>query len=299
MEQPKWTQWMLPELMCLSDNKEHHRNEIIESAAEYLHLPEELKSEMINSNEARYVNRAGWALTYLKQSGLIDSTKRAYFKITDLGKKLLTKKPKELKKEDLKQYKGYQEFVTRNRKTEKQDVELKYDLIDDDAISPIENLKNSYEMYRQSVCDDMLDILKKCDDRFFERICVKLITAMGYGDGQTTPRSHDGGIDGIINQDKLGLDKIYIQAKRYNNHKVSRPEVNKFVGAVDMNGAKKGIFVTTDSFVSTVANVSSNSGIRIIFIDGQQLVRLMYDYNVGVTAEDSFVIKKIDADYFE
>ena len=289
---------MLPELVFLRDRKEHHRNEIIESVSKVLHLTEELKSEMISSNEARYTNRAGWALTYLKQSGLIESPKRAYFKITNLGMKQLAKKPAELTENDLKQYKGYQDFVARNKSIKKQETGQKNDS-NDDSVSPIENLKNSYEMYRQSVCDDMLDILKKCDDRFFERLCVKLITAMGYGDGETTPRSHDGGIDGIINQDKLGLDKIYIQAKRYNNHKVTRPEVDKFVGAVSIHGAKRGIFITTDSFVSSIANVSANSELRIVFIDGQQLVKLMYDYNVGVTSEDSFIIKKIDADYFE
>ena len=295
MEQPKWHEYMLPELKLLSDGETRHRNQIIELVADSMGLTDELKNEMISPIEARYTNRAGWALTYLKQSGLIETPKRAYFKITKLGLELLSKNPNSLQESDLKPYKGYQEFIARNRASNKQKKEEK----DDNNLPPLEQLRNSYEVYRQSVCDEIVDLLQNCDDRFFERICVQLISAMGYGEGQVTQRSHDGGIDGIINQDKLGLDKIYIQAKRYKDHKVSGIEIRQFIGDVVNNGAKKGIFMTSDSFVSGAENKITTMDVSIVLVDGQKMARFMYDYDVGVSKEDSFDIKRIDSDYFE
>lgn len=298
MEQPKWFEYMLPELKLMGDGQLRHRNEIIEKVANIMGLTEELKSEMISPIEARYTNRAGWALTYLKQSGLIESPKRAHFQITKIGLDYLSKNPKTLLESDLKQFKGYQEFMARNKVSNKQKKEEK-EVQDYNNLPPLEQLKNSYELYRQSVCDDLAELLRNCDDRFFERICVQLISAMGYGEGEVTQRSHDGGIDGVINQDKLGLDKIYIQAKRYKDHKVSGTEIRQFIGDVVNHGAKKGIFMTSDSFVSGAESKITTMDVSIILVDGQQMARYMYDYDVGVSEEDTFKIKKIDSDYFE
>ena len=302
MEQPKWQEYMLPILKFLYNKKEEGRHSIVEAIAKATKLTEALKAETITNGEPRYSNRIGWALTYLKQSALINSPRRGVFSITERGKKTVDEKPKSLSRKDLEQYEEYQEFKKRKKQTSSEDE-------DDEALdlTPEEMIESAEKSIRGSVCSDLLQKARSISPSAFEDLVIDLIKKMGYGDendslsGLRIGGSGDGGIDGIIKEDKLGLDIIYIQAKRYkDSNSVSAGIVRDFIGALNIKGAKKGIIITTSSFTKEAIKHSEDlKEPRIVLIDGERLVELMYEFGIGVSEQKFVSIKSTDYSYFE
>lgn len=300
MEQPKYYEYMLPELQILKDKKVYSRNELIDLAAKKLNVTDEQKREMINSGSPRYLGRGGWGLTYLKQAGLIFNPKRGLFQITDTGLNFISKHPSSLSVEDLKQFPSFIEFQARSSKDNDNQT-----VIIDSEITPDEQIQVAFNSLKQDVCDQLLNKILENDPYSFEKLVIDLVVAMGYGGnikdaGKATKKSGDDGIDGVINEDKLGLGKIYLQAKRYaKDHQVGSPEIQAFTGALNLQGAKKGIFITTSSFSKPALDLIHRSNIPIALIDGQKLVEYMFEYNLGVSTKTKYEVKEIDNDYFD
>lgn len=300
MEQPKYYEYMLPELQILKDKKVYSRNELIDLAAKKLNVTDEQKREMINSGSPRYLGRGGWGLTYLKQAGLIFNPKRGLFQITETGLDFLSKHPSSLSVEDLKQFPSFIEFQARSSKDNYNQT-----VIIDSEITPDEQIQVAFNSLKQDVCDQLLNKILENNPYSFEKLVIDLVVAMGYGGnikdaGKATKKSGDDGIDGVINEDKLGLGKIYLQAKRYaKDHQVGSPEIQAFTGALNLQGAKKGIFITTSSFSKPALDLIHRSNIPIALIDGQKLVEYMFEYNLGVSTKTKYEVKEIDNDYFD
>jgi restriction system protein len=307
MEQPKWDEYLLPELKYLSDGEVHKRHEIIDHVVDEMKLTDELKKQTISAGETVYDNRGGWGLTYLKQSGLIESPKRATFVITDLGKELLKTNPSSLVEKDLAKYPKYQEFMERSRpKNEKTDDAS---VPAASTLTPDEMIAQAQAQFRSQACSDLLEKIRDMDPNEFEKLVIKVLIAMGYGDGTEqsgirTGKTGDGGIDGVINQDKLGLDTIYIQAKHYKEgSNVDAHAVRDFVGALqgkESKGSRKGVFITTSDFTKEGREYAENiKDGKIILINGTDLANLMYDNDIGVTVDKVVKFKKIDTDFFD
>ena len=235
----------------------------------------------------------------MTKAGLLASPKRGLFQITEKGKDVLSKNPDEINVQFLEQFPGFIEF--RQLKREKSKNQDQLDL-SSSSTTPEENLENSYQALRSELGSEILTTIKSCSPEFFENLVIDLLVTMGYGGsrkeaGEAVGRSGDEGIDGIIKEDRLGLDIIYLQAKRWENV-VGRPEIQKFAGALQGQRAKKGIFITTSNFTKDAIDYARNIETKIILIDGVQLVDLMIDHNVGVSSEATYELKTIDSDYF-
>lgn len=301
MSIPDYQSIMLPLLKKISDGQEYKFRDIIEVLATDFNLTDEEWKELLPSGrQPIFDNRVGWAKTYLKKAGLIDSPKRAVIIITDEGLKVLNKRPASIDSKFLRQYPSFIEFQNVNRTSEVESVE------DDESNSqtPEENLESAYVKIRKSLAQELIKKVFELSPSFFERLVVELLVKMGYGGsikdaGKAIGKSGDEGIDGTIKEDKLGLDIIYIQAKRWQQGSViGRPELQKFVGALAGQGAKKGIFITTSSFTKDALDYSPKNETKIVLIDGVQLAQLMIDFNIGVTTQQVYELKKLDSDYF-
>jgi len=300
---PDFQSVMLPLMKYASDNREHTLREAIEALAEQFKLSEEELSELLPSGtQAIFDNRVGWAKTHLSKAGLLSSPRRSVFIITDRGKEILSKKPDFINMALLRQFPEYVEFT---KSTKKKDTSDKKEKPEESLFqnTPEETLEYAYQELRETLAEDLLERIKNISSSFFEKLVVELLVKMGYGGsikdaGQATRKSRDEGIDGIIKEDKLGLDIIYVQAKKWENV-VGRPEIQKFVGALAGQGAKKGIFITTSYFSNDALEYVPRNETKIVLIDGKMLAQLMIDYNLGVTPSKTFEIKKIDSDYFE
>lgn len=296
---PSYEDMMLPLLNFTSDKKEHSIYEAIEYIKNYYEISEEESAVLLKSGKQSVVsNRVGWARTYLKKAGLLDSQQRARFNITDLGLSVLREKPPKITDKYLMQFKSFQEFQKRDvtRKTEHLETET-------EVKTPLEMLEDSYTTLRSNLADELLSNIAKCSPKFFENLVVDLLVGMGYGGsiidaGQTIGKSGDGGIDGIIKEDKLGLDIIYIQAKRWEGP-VGAKEIRNFVGALAGQKANKGVFITTSCFTKDAINFVQQIQQKVILIDGQQLAQLMIDYDIGVSLEKAYHVKRVDHDFFE
>ena len=292
---------MLPLLQFAADNAEHSLREAIDTLANDFNLSEQERKELLSSGQgAVFGNRVGWARTYLKKAGLLESTRRGYFKITERGQTVLKKKPKRISAKFLQQFPEFQEFQKPRQKAAKQENETPQQT--NDKHTPAEIIESAYQDLRQSLASEILDVVKTCSPSFFERLVVDLLIKMGYGGsrkdaGEAIGGTADGGIDGIIKEDKLGLDTIYIQAKRWEGS-VSRPEIQKFTGALHGQNSNKGVFITTSTFTREALEYASKINIKIILIDGEQLAGLMIDHGVGVSPAATYEIRKIDRDYF-
>jgi restriction system protein len=245
-----------------------------------------------------FPNRVAWAKSHFKMAGLLENTKRSSFKITEQGKKLLSENHNEINLRTLKTIPAYLERTGRTK--------------DDDATSEIDNplitetpeeiLESNYLKIRKNLSQELLIKIKSCTPAFFENLVVELLVKMGYGGsikdaGKSIGKSGDEGIDGIIKEDRLGLDVIYIQAKRWEGS-VGRPEIQKFIGALAGQGAKKGVFITTSRYTPDAREYHPKNDTKIVLIDGEQLAELMIDFNLAVSVSTTFEIKKIDNDYF-
>jgi restriction system protein len=240
----------------------------------------------------------------MKKAGLLEPTRRGYYRITQRGLDLLKKKPQKINVKLLKQYPEFQEFQRLKGTRGGDRARDSEGTLDLEGTTPSEALEKVYENLRDELADDLLDKLKKATPAFFERIVIELLVKMGYGGsradaGKAIGRSGDGGIDGIIKEDKLGLDVVYIQAKRWDTNSVGRPDVMQFAGALQAQKANKGIFITTSRFTDDARNYVSQIGSKIVLIDGEQLAQLMIDHDVGVSTVSLYPVKKIDSDYFD
>lgn len=297
---PDYQTVMLPFLRFLKDGSEHNIGQVVESLADEFKLSPEERQQMLASGQQTVIlNRAGWARTYLKKAGLIESVRRGYFRITERGRSVLASKPERV---DIKYLERFPEFVAFR--------ELRHDRPGDAPTSgnsgseatPEEALDAAYGRLRVTLEADLIDQVKSASPAFFERLVVELLVRMGYGGtlrdaGQAVGRSGDGGIDGIIKEDRLGLDAIYIQAKRWDST-VGRPEIQKFAGALQGHRARKGVFITTSSFSADALDFASRIDSKIVLIDGAALAKHMIDHNVGVSVARSYEVKRIDYDYF-
>ena len=299
---PKYEKFMLPLLSFLSDSKEHVLREIQPAMAEYFNISEDEQNELLPSGtQTIFKNRVGWAATYLKKAGLISSSKRAHFKITDLGHSLLNEKPQEITSKSLEKYKNFTDFKTTKKKIS--DIKSSTDEFSISSTNPEEELELAHQNLHTELGSELLITIKSCSPDFFEQLVIDLLIAMGYGGsrkeaGTAMGKSGDGGIDGIINEDKLGLDTIYIQAKRWENS-VPVKEIRDFTGALASKKARKGVFITTSSFPKSVYEFVSSIEYKIILLDGTRLANLMIEYGIGVTTVKTFRVKEIDSDYFE
>ncbi len=295
MVMPDFQQLMLPVLTIVGDGKEHRRRDIFEKAAQAFNLTQEERTHLLPSGrQYTFDNRAGWAITYMKKAGVLISPSRGIIKITDRGKEVLKSKPSEINIKFLEKFPEFLDF--KNQQRAKQDQPST-------DLTPEEILENSYLELRNELSHELLERVKSCSPEFFERLVVDLLVAMGYGGsrseaGQRVGKSGDGGIDGIIKEDKLGLDVVNIQAKRWQNT-VGRPEIQAFVGSLAGNRAKKGVFITTSKFTDGAIDYVSRIEQKVVLIDGEELAQLMIDHDIGVNEESRYVIKKIDLDYFE
>ena len=297
---PDFQSCMLPLLIAISDGKEHEYKLVKKDIVLFFKISEDELRLKIPSNRAYlFDNRLGWANTYLKKAGLVISERRGHLQITKDGQNLLAKKPNGIKISDLKKFDKFKEFHTAKDKIDETE-----ELISDVMIkSPEEIIDSAFETIKHDLASDLLSTIKGCPPLFFENMVIDLLLKMGYGGsrkeaGSAIGKSGDGGIDGIINEDKLGLDSIYIQAKRWENT-VPVKEIRDFAGSLLSKKARKGIFLTTSDFPKSAYEFVNSIEPKIILIDGIKLASLMLENNVGVSTKDIYEIKSIDSDYFE
>lgn len=300
-EIPGFQKLMLPLLKIAKDNEEHSGSSVTEILAKQFNLDDDQRNQMLESgNQKVFNNRVNWARAYLKMAGLIEPTKRGYFKITQRGIQTLKENPQEI---NLKYLKRFPDYVELEKGWESNNPNPPNGDTKNTPQTPEELLESSYQDIRKTLAQEILSKIKLCSPSFFERLVVELLVKMGYGGsrmdaGKAIGKSGDEGIDGIIKEDKLGLDIIYIQAKKWENV-VGRPELQKFVGALAGQGAKKGIFITTSRFTNEAKDYIPRNETKIVLIDGELLASLLIDFNLGVSTQAVYELKKIDSDYFE
>lgn len=299
---PDYQSIMLPLLEFVSDGKEYKMRNVTDELALRFGVTEEEQKELLPSGVAPiFYNRTAWAKTYLKKAGLIDSPKQGIVVISKRGLEVLKKKPSSINVKFLKQFSEFVEFQTTKRENE-----TEIETNEEQSIqTPEESLETAYQKIRKSLASELINKVVELSPAFFEKLVVELLVKMGYGGsikdaGKAMGKSGDEGIDGTIKEDKLGLDIIYIQAKRWKpGNVVGRPELQKFVGALAGQGAKKGIFITTSIFTKEAIEYTPRNETKIVLIDGHQLAQLMIDYNLGCTPQQTYEVKKLDSDYFD
>ncbi len=279
-------------------------SDVVEDISNDLNLSDDERNELLPSGKQTTIsNRIHWAKTYLKQAGLVRSTRRAHFIITDAGRKVLNDRDATIDTKYLLKFEAFQEF--RSRSSETETTRPKANDETPANITPDEELRKAHKQINASLADDLLDRVRESTPAFFEEMIVKLLVAMGYGGtsedaGKALGRSGDDGVDGVIDQDPLGVDQIYIQAKRYKaGNTVGSGAIRDFFGGLSLKRAQKGIFVTTSNFSTSAISTARDLGGRIVLIDGAQLGKLMIRYNVGCRDEDVLHIKKVDEDFFD
>ncbi len=300
MPVPDFQSFMLPVLKIAGDGQDHYLSDVIELLALHFRLTEQEKKELLPSGrQSRLDNRVGWALTHMRKAGIFESTGRGKFRITARGLELLKTSPIGINMKTLLQYPEFVEFRKRQQDNNKQDEK---EIEPEHEQTLEETLETSYQNLKRVLAQELLERIKKCSPRFFERLVVDLLVGMGYGGsrkdaGQAVGQSGDGGIDGIIKEDKLGLDVVYIQAKRWEST-VGRPVVQAFAGSLEGQRARKGVLITTSQFSQDAKDYVTRIEKKIVLIDGEQLAQLMIEHGTGVTEIASYTIKKVDGDYF-
>lgn len=295
---------MLPLLKLAADQQEHSLGEAIDSLALEFGLSDKERQELLPSaKQSVFNNRVGWARTYLKKAGIIESTKRGFFTITSRGLELLKYNHGAINAKLLRQYPEFVDFKRKTSRVNSEVTDISVATIEaTDQKTPREYLEEAYLEIKQDLGQEIISRVKACSPSFFERLVVQLLVKMGYGGsindaGKAVGKSGDGGIDGIIKEDKLGLDVIYIQAKRWEGN-VGRPEIQRFVGALHGLRARKGVFITTSGFSAEAVDYVSKVESKIVLVDGIQLAQLMIDYSVGASQVEVYEIKKVDEDFF-
>lgn len=297
MSIPKFQELMLPLLKFFEDGKEHSIHEAIETlAAQFKLTPEERQTLLPSGQQPVFDNRVGWARTYLKKAGLLESPRRGWLRITELGRTALQQHPDRIDVAFLMRFSTFQDWARQTAKPSEGRPE------GEDTATPEEQLAEIYKLLKQNLAAELLEQVRSCSPSFFERLVVRLLVAMGYGGSfedaaRAIGGSGDEGIDGIIKEDPLGLDVVYIQAKRW-EQPVSRPEVQKFVGALQGHHARKGVFITTSTFTKEAKDYVARVDNKIVLIDGPQLADLMIENDVGVTTNTIYKLKRVDQAFF-
>lgn len=300
---PGFQEFLLPVLKITGDGEEHSLAAVREAIAARFGLSPEDRNELLPSGkQRRYDNRVAWAKVHLDRAGLLTSTRRGFFRVTEAGRALLTERPDRIDLTLLDRYPGFREFRTPGRQPSGEPTSPLAEGDDRDDSTPEERLEQAYEGIRGELAAELPVRVKKSTPRFFEELVVELLLKMGYGRnraeaGRAIGASGDEGIDGVISEDRLGLDTIYIQAKRWEGT-VGRPEIQKFVGALHGKRARKGVFLTTGVFSAEARDYVATIDPRVVLIGGRELVEYMIDLNLGVTPRSVFEIKRIDSDYF-
>lgn len=303
MTVPDFQSLMLPLLRLIGDEREHNNSEVIESLAEQFHLTEQERKELLPSGrQVRFDNRVAWARVYLKMAGLLENIRRGTFRITERGRRVLVQDPPRIDMKFLSQFPEYAAFRSRSQQSNKPEEPVEGANLAPET--PDEILEATYQNIERELAEKLKEKIKGCSPKFFERLVVNLLMAMGYGGsmndaGRVVGQSGDGGIDGIIKEDKLGLDSVYIQAKRWDGT-VGRPKVQEFAGSLMARSARKGVFITTSQFSKEARDyVSTIQQPKIVLVDGELLAKLMIDHGIGVANVATYTVKKVDLDYFE
>lgn len=299
---PDFQSIMLPLLHHYGDGREHPNPETAEAVARHFSLSDDELAQLLPSGSKTVVsNRISWAKAYFVKAGLIESPRRAVYRITDRGREVLRDSPAEIDVKYLDRFPEHREFRTKTRKVADPSAATGNGSAIDE-LTPEDHIAVGYQQLRERLREELLQKVKEAPPDFFEQLVIDLLLAMGYGGsrqdaGKAVGRGGDGGIDGIIKEDRLGLDVIYMQAKRWDGV-VGRPEIQKFAGALQGQRARKGVFITTSSYTKDARDYAAMIDSRIILIDGEELAGLMIDYGIGVTQVASYVVKRLDSDYF-
>jgi restriction system protein len=304
---PDYQTLMRPVLECVADGEDSNIN-VVEKLAESFKLTDEERSELLPSGkQTRFTNRVHWAKSYLKQAGLVSSSRRGYFVITERGRAALADPAIQINNTFLEQFEGYQDFKNRTKEVVSDSVPsvLQTSRSVVEQSTPDETLREAHNKITATLAGELLDRVRNAPPAFFEKLIVSLLLAMGYGGtsndaGRVLGQSGDDGIDGVIDQDPLGVDQVYLQAKRYSEgNNIGAGTIRDFYGALSLKRARKGIFVTTSAFSPSAIQTARDLHSRIVLIDGSQLTRLMIRYNIGCRNEEVLYLKKIDEDFFE
>lgn len=303
---PTWDQFMAPALRAILDGDVHRTREICEMAADDLRVTPQARAELIPSGQARYMNRANWALSYLARAGATERPTRGHYRIADVGRKLLAEHPDGITERHLRALSGDENAPNTFKAFPSKSNEAVHLGLSEDtpALDPVEQVEEGVARIHEDVAAELLVRLHAQEPAFFEQAVLDLIMAMGYGgaDGKATRTqlSNDGGIDGIVDQDALGLSRVYVQAKRYAlDNAVGRPDIQAFVGALHGAQANQGVFITTGRFSSGARDYAGSVGTRVVLIDGARLTTLMIRYGVGVQVKRTVQIVELDEDFFE
>lgn len=301
---PDYQTLMLPVLKAAADAEVSTR-EVFDKLAYEFRLSEKEREQLLPSGKQRtFENRVSWAKGYLKQAGLVRYTKRGSYIATDEGRKILTQNPDRIDNNFLKKFESFQEF--QNRKgTQSTGGETPNEPVEEANATPDEILRAAHRNINASLAADLIDRVREASPQFFEELIVQLLLAMGYGGtsedaARALGQSGDNGVDGVVDQDPLGVDQIYVQAKRYaEGNNISAGDIRDFFGALNLKKAQKGLFFTTSAFSSSAVQTAKDLGMRIVLIDGQQLAKLMIRYNIGCRDEEVLHLKKVDEEFFE
>jgi restriction system protein len=296
---PDFQSIMLPLLKLSSNGEIHNLHKATEELANKFKLSDEELSILISSGPHKFENRVGWARTYLKKAGLLKYPQRGHFQITPKGIEVLNGNPEKINIDYLKRFPEFLEFRRRAQPEEKEESQEK-----EDELTPQEAMENAYLKIRSDLIDELLENVLNSSPEFFEKLVVELLVAMGYGGSRkdaarAVGRVGDEGVDGIIDEDRLGLDVIYIQAKRWKRDtKVGSPQIQAFVGALHGHHARKGVFITTADFSKAAYDFITNIETKVVLINGERLANFMIDYGIGISTKTEFKINELDSDYF-
>lgn len=302
---PTWNEYMTPSLTVLSDGEVRRARDVIRRASGILDLSDEQRAQLIPSGQEQWMNRGLWALSYLARAGAVERPSRGHYLITEIGRSLLAAHPEGMTEKTLREVPGYDSPHVRSTPAAPQ-----VDPIDEapepevTELDPDEQIAAGIARINADVATQLLSRIHAQEPVFFEKAVLDLLMAMGYGgaegSAQRTQLSRDGGIDGIIDQDALGLSRIYVQAKRYSpDNTVGRPAIQEFVGAIAGNAAGQGVFFTTSRFSADAQRFAGQIGTRIVLVDGERLARLMIKYGVGVQVKSTVQVVEVDEDFFE
>ena len=304
---PTYEECMLPTLQALADGKPHSAKELRQYIINHFSLTEEEQQMMMPNKRVRRLNsKSGWAITYMKVAGLIQAIQRGVYTITPAGKKLLASNLEAVNtKMLLERYPIFRSWYNRSIGKDDTNEVIQNNPSENVEITPEEKIEVAYQQMRSALVEDLLEQIAQQTPEFFERLVIRLLVAMGYGGSEeeisemVVGKPGDGGIDGVIKQDKLGLDRIYIQAKRWKNNAVGSSEVRDFVGALSIKNATKGIFITSSRFPQNIhQDIQQIHDKKVALIDGALLCQYMLDYNIGVSVQNVYEIKRIDSDFF-
>lgn len=295
---PKFDELFFPWMQLLQDSNEHPMSEVIEYIANHFRLTDVEKDQFLPSGNQRiFANRVAWARSYLKQAGMVDYPSRGKTRITGRGLDFLSKKPTGL---TLKEIRSDLTYINNQHDVSKSQKEV----VASEDLTPEERIEAAFAEIEEDLAKNILEQIGSLSPAFFERLVVDLLLKMGYGGsfkdaGRAIGKSGDGGIDGIIKEDRLGLDTIYIQAKRYKEEStIGSPNVREFMGALAGHHAKKGVYITTSSFSDEARKYAASIDTKIVLIDGKQLAELMIEHGVGLSPQSTYIVKRLDADYF-